>query len=94
MNVAFEASFARDLKRLRNKSLLRQVQQLIEQVKSATMLNEIRNLKPGATVDIGLRIENFASSGSDDRLIAVIDPADDVFETNEENNISVSSVIK
>jgi len=45
VNVTFEASFARDLKRLRNKSLLRQVQQLIEQVKAASTLSEIHNLK-------------------------------------------------
>lgn len=45
VNVAFEASFARDLKRIRSKALLRQVQQIIAQVKDAPMLNEIQSLK-------------------------------------------------
>ncbi len=45
MDVAFEASFARDLKRVRNKALLRQVQQIIAQVKAAPMLSEISSLK-------------------------------------------------
>jgi mRNA interferase RelE/StbE len=45
VNVAFEASFARDLKRIRNKALLRQVQQIIAQVKAAPMLSDIHSLK-------------------------------------------------
>ncbi len=45
MDVAFEASFARDLKRVRNKALLRQVQQIIAQVKAVPMLSEISSLK-------------------------------------------------
>lgn len=56
--------------------------------------HEIFNLKAGTTVDVGLRIENFAVIGSEDRLIAVIDPDYAIEETNEENNISISSVIK
>jgi mRNA interferase RelE/StbE len=35
VNVAFEASFARDLKRIRDRQLLRRVQQAIEAIKVA-----------------------------------------------------------
>ncbi len=45
MNVAFEASFARDLKRIRNKAILRQVQQVIDQTKAAVTLSDVHNLK-------------------------------------------------
>jgi hypothetical protein len=54
----------------------------------------VSDLKAGASVRIGLRIENFIEIGSEDYLIAEIDPADDIMEFNEENNISISSVIK
>jgi mRNA interferase RelE/StbE len=45
VNVAFEASFARDLKRIKNKPLLRQVQRIIDQVKAARVLSDVSNLK-------------------------------------------------
>ena len=54
---------------------------------------DVRDLKAGATVDLGLRIE-YRAIGSEDRLIAVIDPTDDLKETNEENNIVISSVVR
>jgi hypothetical protein len=53
----------------------------------------VRNLKVGATIDVALRIE-YKEIGSVNRLIAVIDPSDNLVETNEENNISISSVIQ
>jgi mRNA interferase RelE/StbE len=45
MKVDFKASFARDLKRLRNKQLHRQVQEVIEEIESAETLSELANLK-------------------------------------------------
>ena len=45
MKVAFEASFARDLKRIKNKKLLQQVQQIIAQVKAASTAQDVANLK-------------------------------------------------
>jgi mRNA interferase RelE/StbE len=45
MNIAFESSFARDLKRVRSKQLFQQVQKIIEQVKAAPTMRDIPNLK-------------------------------------------------
>ncbi|HOS79803.1 MAG TPA: type II toxin-antitoxin system mRNA interferase toxin, RelE/StbE family [Anaerolineae bacterium] len=45
MKIAFEASFARDLKHIRNKQLLQQVQQVIENVKEAATIDTVRGLK-------------------------------------------------
>jgi mRNA interferase RelE/StbE len=45
VNIAFEASFARDLKRIKNKSLLQQVQHIIDQVKAAPALDDVSSLK-------------------------------------------------
>jgi mRNA interferase RelE/StbE len=45
MKVLFEKSFGRDLKKVKNKPLLAQVQEIIEQVKSASSISEISNLK-------------------------------------------------
>ena len=45
MKVAFEGSFARDLKHIRNKKLLQQVQQIIAQVKAAPTARDIAKLK-------------------------------------------------
>ena len=44
MKVSFEASFARDLKGIKDKALLRRVEQVIAEVKAATALREIKNL--------------------------------------------------
>ncbi len=44
MKVSFEASFARDLKRIKDKELLARVKQIIEEVKAATELSGIKNL--------------------------------------------------
>lgn len=45
MKVAFEASFARDLKRVRDQQLLHRVRQAIESVKSAPDLASVVSLK-------------------------------------------------
>ncbi|MBN1484894.1 MAG: type II toxin-antitoxin system RelE/ParE family toxin [Chloroflexia bacterium] len=44
MRVLFEASFARDLQRIRNKKLLDRVQKLIDEIKAAAALDEIKHL--------------------------------------------------
>lgn len=44
MNVLFEATFAKDLKRLKEKQLLRRVQKVIAELKDAHDLTEVRNL--------------------------------------------------
>jgi mRNA interferase RelE/StbE len=44
VKVSFEASFARDLKGIKDKALLRRVEQVIAEVKAATALSEIKNL--------------------------------------------------
>lgn len=45
MDVLYESSFARDLKRVKDKQLLKQVQDVLEQVKAANNLGDIVNLK-------------------------------------------------
>ncbi len=45
MNVAFESSFARDLKRIKNRTLRQQVQNTIGLIKAATALTEIHSMK-------------------------------------------------
>ena len=44
MNVEFEASFLRDLKSLRDTSLLARIQQAVETVEEATQLQDVPNL--------------------------------------------------
>jgi mRNA interferase RelE/StbE len=45
MKVQFETSFARDLKKIRNKRLLKEVQEVIEEVKSAASTHDVADLK-------------------------------------------------
>ncbi len=45
MNIAFESSFARDLKRVNHKPLLDQIRRIINEVKAARTLGEIHNLE-------------------------------------------------
>ena len=45
MNVAYEAAFLRDLKRVRSKRLRRQVSQAIDNVKLAADIRDISSLK-------------------------------------------------
>ena len=44
MRIYFEASFARDLKKIKEKTLFNRIEQIIAEVKTATELNEIKNL--------------------------------------------------
>jgi mRNA interferase RelE/StbE len=44
VKASFEASFARDLKGIRDKSVLMRVEQVIAEVKTATALSEIKSL--------------------------------------------------
>jgi len=45
MKVLFEKTFGRDLKKVKNKHLLKQIKDVIEQVESVSSLNEVENLK-------------------------------------------------
>ena len=44
MRVSFEASFARDLKGIKDQTLLKRVEQVIAEVKAATTLGEVKHL--------------------------------------------------
>jgi mRNA interferase RelE/StbE len=44
VKVSFEASFARDLKGIRDKTLLKRVEEVIAEVKAAAALSEVRHL--------------------------------------------------
>ncbi len=56
MNVKFEASFARDLKHIKDRRLLRRVQKVIEAIKAAPDLGEIRDLKKMQGYDTFYRV--------------------------------------
>lgn len=45
MDVLYESSFAKDLKRVKDKQLLKQIQNVIEEIKAANELAEVKNLK-------------------------------------------------
>ncbi|MCA9942954.1 MAG: type II toxin-antitoxin system RelE/ParE family toxin [Anaerolineales bacterium] len=45
MDVLYESSFAKDLKRIKDKHLLKRVQNFIEEVKAANALADVKNLK-------------------------------------------------
>ncbi len=45
MNIAFKTSFARDLKHIRDKQLLKHVQQVIETIKAAPNITTVQDLK-------------------------------------------------
>lgn len=44
MKVSFRQSFTRDLKRIKDKVVLDQIKQVIEQIEVAQQLNDIKNL--------------------------------------------------
>lgn len=56
MKVLFEKSFGRDLKKIQNKRLLKQVQEAITQAESATTINDLPNLKKMQGFDTYYRI--------------------------------------
>jgi len=45
MKTLYEKSFGRDLKKVKDKRLLKQVQKVIAQVESATSLQDLQNVK-------------------------------------------------
>ena len=61
MDVAFEASFARDLKKIRSKTIRDSVQDVIEQVRSADSLQNIRGLSKleGYTSYYRIRLKDY-----------------------------------
>lgn len=56
MKVAFEANFARDLKRVRDKQLLQRVQQVIQGVKEAAMIDTVAGVKKMQGYDTFYRV--------------------------------------
>lgn len=56
MEILFERSFERDLRRIRNKRLLEQVRNIIHQVEAAGSLNELTQLKKMQGFDTYYRI--------------------------------------
>lgn len=56
MKVLFEKSFGRDLKKIKDKRLLKQVQETIEQVETAVSLNDVFNVKKMQGFDTYYRI--------------------------------------
>lgn len=61
MNVQFRASFAKDLRDIRNKDLLSRIKENIEQVEQAQTLQDITNLKKlkGSTNYYRIRIGEY-----------------------------------
>ncbi len=45
MNIRYEASFERDLKTIKNKKLLKRIKAILDNIKSAENLKEIRNIR-------------------------------------------------
>jgi mRNA interferase RelE/StbE len=56
MEILFEKSFARDLKKIKEKHLRKQVQEVINQVASAASIREISNLRKLEGFEIYYRI--------------------------------------
>jgi len=56
MKVLFEKSFSRDLKKVKDKRLLKQARKVIDQVETAASLNEITKLKKMQGFDTYYRI--------------------------------------
>lgn len=64
MKLEFRGSFAKDLKSVRDKALLKRVKELIEEVERAESLTEISNLKKlkGAAITIEFALGTTASA--------------------------------
>ncbi|MCC6299645.1 MAG: type II toxin-antitoxin system RelE/ParE family toxin [Anaerolineales bacterium] len=56
MKVLFEKSFGRDLKKIKDRRLLKQVQDAIEQAESASSLNDLTHVKKMQGFDTYYRI--------------------------------------
>lgn len=57
MKVLVEKSFGRDLKKIKDKRLLKQVQEIIAQVESAVSMSDVSNLKKLQGFDTYYRIK-------------------------------------
>lgn len=56
MKVAFRKSFERDLKKIKDRSVLERVKQVVEQVEEANNFQEMRNVKKLTGTDSFFRI--------------------------------------
>lgn len=56
MKVLFEKNFGRDLKKVKDKHLLKQIKDAIDQVESASSLSNVENLKKLQGFDLYYRI--------------------------------------
>lgn len=56
MNLSFRKSFARDLRKIKDASVLGRVQQVIEEVEAAGQLQDVSNLKKLSGTDDCYRI--------------------------------------
>lgn len=61
MNLRFERSFARDLKMVRDSTLLKRVKRIIEQVEACADLHELPQIKPleGASDTYRIRVGDY-----------------------------------
>lgn len=61
MKISFEASFARDLKGIRDKTLLKRIEQVIFEIKTATTLSQVKNLNKirGYTTYFRIRLGDY-----------------------------------
>jgi mRNA interferase RelE/StbE len=61
MRTLYEKSFGRDLKKIKDKRLLKQVQKIIEQVESATSFSDLQNVKKmeGYTTYYRIRVGDY-----------------------------------
>ncbi len=72
MNVRFKASFARDLRALKDKALLERIKELIANVEAAQSLVEIPNLKKlhGGSQHYRVRIGDYrVGLAADERVV-------------------------
>jgi len=61
MRTLYEKSFGRDLKKIKDKRLLKQVQEVIAQVEAATSLADLQNVKKleGSTTYYRIRVGEY-----------------------------------
>lgn len=61
MNTTFKRSFAKDLRQIKDKALLKRVREIIEQVELANTLDDISNLRKlqGSSVYYRIRVGDY-----------------------------------